>query len=396
MRNILILGDYSGNNTGHNALLLSIIHEIENLDESCCFFIPTLKPRLLQRAVSGKDNVVVFGIAPWNLSIKFLNYRIFKLVKKADCILFTDNLFYDSALFNPFKNNLFSLFILVGYAQRHSKPIVYYNGGVGPLKTGLGRLLVKKIASGMNIILLRDSYSKRLLYAVCGKVDCIVTADSGFNISDVSYLIVDEQPHFYKNLKNNNAWIGINLSYHLLEKRYLKSVLAYSVDEVICRIAKILEGVAYNSDCGLIFYITHPNDRDMAERISENIKGINMVLIDQAEHDLKDMISFLLRADIRCFIGTRYHEMVMFSSMNIPIIGISCGDKNEALFTDIFSRPELLIELDALLAERGTELLKKIIDTAFNNRAEAFKKVQVMKGLARKGAHILDKEVYAG
>ncbi len=393
MRKILILGDYSGNNAGHNALLVSIIHEIESLGGDFRFFVPTIRPRLLRRVVSIKDNIVIVGIAPWDLSVKFLSLRMFALVKEADCILFTDNLFYDSALFNPFKNNLFSLFILTRYARHHLKPLIYYNGGVGPLKTSLGRLMVKEIATAMDVILLRDSYSKRLLDTICREVNPVITADSGFNISEVSYMTCEEESTLINRL-DNKAWIGVNLSYHVLKRRYLKLNLNYSVEEIIFRLSEILRFVACENDCGLILYITHPKDSYISDKIKTNIKrDVDVVLVDQSKDAFKQAMPISLKTRLTCFIGTRYHEMIMFSSIGVPIIGIDCGDKTRVLFEDVFDCPELLIELDKLLGVGGEHMLKNVIYTAYKKKDEFFKKVQLMKKRAYEGATILKEYV---
>jgi hypothetical protein len=114
---ILLLGDYSGNNAGHNALLISIITEFINIGRFE-FVIPTLKPALLKKRLAFNGSLKLIDVAPWHLSLKFLGLPVLRAIRQADCILLTDNLFYDTNFFNLFKNNLIALRILTAYAKK--------------------------------------------------------------------------------------------------------------------------------------------------------------------------------------------------------------------------------------------------------------------------------------
>lgn len=325
MQKILLLGDYSGNNTGHSALLLSIIKELRSVAE-CGFLIPTLKPNLLKRVLAGIENIEIISVAPWRISLKFLGIPAFMAIKNADCILLTDNLFYDSGLFNPFKNNLIALLFIVYYAKALSKPVVYYNSAVGPVNTKIGRWCIRWIINKIDLITLRDVQSKEILDRIIDGISPAIEADSAFNLieyMDPSDLRLEQQDS-----------IGINMSYHFVDSAIKQGNGNVTKEMVLRGIAENIRYFIETTSYEVILFITHPRDIKITKTVAEYINKDEKVHIsDCAEHSLQTVFKLISR--LNCFIGTRYHEMVMSMGLDIPVIAIDCGEKIQPLLESL-------------------------------------------------------------
>lgn len=392
MTKIFLLGDYSGNNIGHNALLLSIIHEFK-FARQCRFFVPTLKPGLLRKVFSKDERIVFVSISPWNLSLKFLGLPIIKLIKEVDCILLTDNPFYDTGFLNPFKNNLIALLFVTAYARYLSKPLVCYNAGVGPVKSPWGRFCVRWISARMNLIMLRDYHSKGILDEISPKNESIITADSGFNMPVEEVKSQTNNEFLKKHISLwERGWIGVNISYHILDRFKGKRQSGLSNDQIIKYIAQALEFAAVKKDVGLVFFITHPKDRNVSLEIIKKIQKVDhIIMVDQDHYSVYQMA--LLASRSMCTLGTRYHELVMFASTKVPIIGLNCGDKISSLFS-LLNMPGLLLDLDDLVYENDFDKLHSLIDLACKTREDLSIQVEKMKEMAAKGFSLLLEQGY--
>lgn len=390
--NILLLGDYSGNNAGHNALLLSVVKELNSVLR-CNIVVPTISPRSLKKVLSGHDSIRILGVAPWNLSIKFLGLPVFRAVRETDCILLTDNLFYDSSFLNLFKNNLIALLFITLAAKKYRKPLIYYNSGVGPVRTAAGKKCVQWISRRLDLITVRDIQSKILLDNIAPGVSSIVTADSGFNImKDMNNSNRHREVSRAEGTLSIREKIGLNISYHYLD--YLKnSRHAKSSDkESLYQISSSLRNIFRKTDYGIVFFVTHPRDREITHSIADRIESRDRVeIIDCEGYPLHSIINTV--SEMKCVIGTRYHEMVMFAAVGIPVIGIDCGDKMQSLFESL-GLENHLIDPFQLINEKGQDMVIELLNSSADTKQYVENKIATQKEASMRSVSLLLEKGY--
>lgn len=392
MSNVLLLGDYSGNNTGHNALLLSVIKEVSSVLR-CNFVVPTITPRSLKKVLSGHDRVHILGIAPWNLSIKFLGLPVFRAVREADCILLTDNLFYDSSFLNLFKNNLIALLFITLLAKKYRKPVIYYNSGVGPVRTAAGRKCVQWISRRLDLITVRDMQSKSILDNIAPGVSSIVTADSGFNvIEDMNNANRHEEVSRAEGTPSVKEKIGLNISYHYLDYLQNSKHAKSSDKESLYQISRSLQSICRKTHYGIVFFVTHPRDGEITQSIAERIESRDRVeIIDCEGYPLHSIIRTV--SEMKCVIGTRYHEMVMCAAIGIPVIGIDCGDKMQSLFESL-GMENYLIDPFRLIDEKGQDTVIELLNSSADTKQYIKEKIAALKETAMRSIKLIVENGY--
>jgi polysaccharide pyruvyl transferase WcaK-like protein len=359
---ILLLGDYSGNNAGHNALLISIITEFINIGRFE-FVIPTLKPALLKKRLAFNGSLKLIDVAPWHLSLKFLGLPVLRAIRQADCILLTDNLFYDTNFFNLFKNNLIALRILTAYAKKKniSKPLIYYNGGIGPIHTGYGRKFIRSIASYMDLILLRDQGALKDFNGLLSNKRTRITADSGFN-----FPLKTAQSNLHVGFKANKSatltanTVGVCLSYHLLN--WLEGINRNGLNKIniMHSIAQLLMRLCHENHIELVIFVTHPKDQQICNILVRGLReSVRLRVIDQNKHSLENIVA--IGVNLNCVISDRYHELVMFASAYVPIIGVDYNGKVESLFSSL-ELGDFLFDAKKFLHRDGDKVLSRLIN----------------------------------
>ena len=393
MKTFLLFGDYSGRNTGHNAHLLSAISELRMLG-NCQILVPTLSPKAIRRVLYDTKAVIPIGVAPWNLSVKFLGLPIYQALAKSDLLILADNMFYDNHLFNPLKNNLMTLNFITSLAHKKSKPIVYLNSGVGPVHSTLGRSLVRRLARQMDLVILRDAESRDLYQEITGLHNSTVTADSGFSMC-WSELCEDRPyrnpPKMGKPSKGERKRsIGVNLS------RHLKSWLEQSADNIkqpdfIHYLAQGLENAARQNGDSIIFFVTHAGDLDITLEVARALERHTEVEILQ-EHDgsMIHNIAKILR-NLRWVIGSRYHEIIMFASAGVPVLGLSCGEKIPGLF-ETLGLPELIVETESIANKHDTHRLVDMSARALASGEYLVHRAEELRLQAQSGVQLIRKK----
>ena len=378
-RRVLVLGDYSGRNVGHNALLVSILAELESLGESRCI-VPTLRPSAIRRLLANRfRRVEVVGVGPATLSAKFLGYPTIAQIKQADDILLTDNLFHDRALFNPLRNNLFALVVLLRLCRTLGKRVTYYNSGVGPIESRLGRRLVSRLSESVDTLIVRDDQSLRLLGSLAPRRSIVKGADSGFNMPW-------ERFGAAPNGGARERRIGVNLSPDIetwLANRFPET----PARQRLCKLAAALSETAGAQRTGLSFLLTYPGDRALTNHVRRLVAdGIDTETVDHCDCDFSEIAEQC--GALKCVIGLRYHELVMYASAGVPVAGLDCGGKVRSLF-EVLQCPENAIDTNLLASRDGPSRFAQAVSRACEQTSELRSRVVDQQGRARAASQTL-------
>lgn len=387
MKTVMVLGSFSGNNAGDAAILMSLISDISEISPKTRFIVPTLRPSFITKNFS--PSVQPIDIKPWKLSLKLLGLPVLSHIKKADIILITDAICFDVHLWNPLDNNLFALAIISWVAKVLKKPVVFFNNGVGPLNTKIGKKIMRYVGSNADLIILRDEDSKKLLHSIGVRKDITVKADSALNLwssSDETIKKVLKE----NNIPQNKKFIGINVTKYADSwlKKGESSIGKKRYQEII---ANVSDALVKKFNIPILFIPTHPMDCPFTRDVYNLMKEKDNAYII-SRHYTPDKICGLLKL-CEFIIGTRFHSTVLSSAMHTPFISIIYTPKNRSLMKQL-GIEEYGIEFKDLSEKRLFSLSEKLWINRKNVKSQISTVVDKEKKKAKDTASIVYERYY--
>ena len=253
--------------------------------------------------------------------------------------------------------------------------------GVGPVTTVLGRLLTRLILNQVNLITVRDEYSReQLSQLLVIKPPCFITADPAFTLIPSN----DQQAQKIFLLEGigetDGPRIAISLCRWFHYQHYflpmtwrLKFCRLQGQNDFAClkkTIAQVADHLIAIHKAQVIFIpMSSPggeiapslNDAQVSKETIDLMKFKENVFILAGEYSPKELKAFLGQMDL--VIGMRMHSLVLASMMNVPVIGMELSPKFRSFF-------ELIGQTEYLLAQDNINyrsLLEKI-DEALSER----------------------------
>lgn len=303
-----IVGNYGNDNNGDEAILLSIIRQLEK-----AFSIPT-------------ENLVVFSNNPKQTAARYnvQSYPLYhkngnapktfiktykensKIVKTLDFVVIGGG----GILMDLYKREapLYGSYAMM--AKNAGVPYVVYGCGAGPLNTGLGKWFIRYMAKHAQNISVRDPQSKELLQSIGVKRDVHVIGDPAFSL-EVERDAYSERP----------TKVGVtavpyyNASYWPTgdDKKY---------QNYINGMAKNLDQLIEKYDTEILFFATKfPQDADVTKDIKILMKhGQKTKILDE---NCPPQRILQLTSSFDVLIGTRLHSLILATDTKTPIIGVS-------------------------------------------------------------------------
>ncbi len=210
--------------------------------------------------------------------------------------------------------------VLLALAQ--GKPVVYYAQGVGPVRTRIGRWLVRIVSNRVDLITVRDDASREdLLGMGINRPPLVVTADPVLAISTSQLNLAPGREllqslrldHAEQNPDRETCRLGIVVREWYGRDRY-KSVVAAVAD----RMAR--EGWEV-----ILIPFHYPEDVRACSDVSRLMQepGLLVCTWQQVE------TLFGLLGELDLVLAMRLHAIVMASVMRVPCVGISYDPKVE-------------------------------------------------------------------
>ncbi len=384
-KRITILGSNSGRNAGDAAILASIISEISQLCPGVQFEVPTTNPAYVADAYP-RELVQPISVMPWNLSIRLLGVPVFRSIRRSDLILITDGIIFDFRLFNLAFNFVLSLVCLAVYARFLGKPMGCYDVGIGPVRTGPGKRLVKFLCDGLDFIMVRDEDSRRLLESLG------VTRPPIHTYADVVFNNVPSPPERGQQILKEEGIdpgrrsIGLNLTGYL--GAWLGNGDATpNQEQFVAAIAGAVDRLTEDLDVDVLFTTTQVMDIRFSERTIQKVKNTKSVrLITNRKYTHHDLMGLMGHMDL--FIGMRLHSLIMASAMATPVIGLVYAPKVES-FLKLLDAEERKLSLSEVTENRLTQLVRSTWDCKHALREQLRTKVECLRTKVRESTQQL-------
>jgi L-malate glycosyltransferase len=317
---ITLLGSASGRNAGDAALIRAIVEGVRREIPGARFEIPTTHPEFIRRSYAA-DVAEPVSILPWTGSVKFFGVPAFRSVARTDATLVFDAILFDRALRNPLFNYLWPLAHLLRHARSRGRAVVFYDVGVGPIRSDAGRKLLRKAFAAGDLFTFRDPDSFALARQI-GLPDrpALLTADAAFDHAPVPGAAVDAILRAL-DLPPGLGLVGMNVNAYLdtwaenepgrIDRGRFVEVMAAIADRMIERWER-----------GVVFFVTQHMDLRVTNDVHARMRHASRArVLDNVRRTPEELQGAMGRMEL--FLGSRLHSLILAASGAVPIVGFA-------------------------------------------------------------------------
>jgi polysaccharide pyruvyl transferase CsaB len=382
-KRVLIAGYYGFGNTGDEAILSGILHDLRQLNSELEFTV--ISGKLLDTAGRGCQTVDWKDLSGIVDAVKACDL----LIVGGGGIINDLNGYWPEYMLAP-NQDMNGLFLgLMILAALNDKPYIIYAIGVGPAYSDKLREHIRLGFTLANAATVRDTASMDLLKEIgCDSKHIRETADPAFMLVPAS--------------KKRAQEIIANTSSSLTRPIIGVALLPWSrgvdIDYWENKVAKALDEFGRKHKASLLFipFYVEPHgelddDIGYAERLMSHISSVPTTKLGR-EVTPEEKAAVIAECDL--IVGMRHHSVVFSILAGIPCVAISCSLKVTFLMSKIGCQ-ELVLDVKSITKGRLLELM----NYAFDNRELLKKRVvqarEKLKSLAHENAllamQLLDK-----
>lgn len=297
--NVLMSGYYGFNNSGDEAILMSMHKNISELDERIDVTVLSNDPE--QTRIRHNVNVVYrFGI--WN---------VLAAVKGCDVLLSGGgSLLQDTTS----TRSLIYYLSIITLAKFMGKKVMLYANGIGPVSKESNRKWVRRVLNKADVITIREENSYEELVKMGVKnPNAFVTADPVFTMEAVSKEVAAELLK-RDGVPEDKPIVGVSV-------RSWKDIDRFSVD-----LARLCDMIYEKFDMNIVFIVMQPSkDRAISEKVMENMKNRSYIIGEgYSPRELMGVISLM-----NIVLSMRLHTLIFAASRAVPLIGFVYDPKIE-------------------------------------------------------------------
>jgi len=317
---IMISGYYGFNNTGDEAILKSIVEAFKKK-------IPQIKITVLSQSPLQTSQTY---------QVKAIN-RL-HLIDIIRCLRDTDIFISGGGgLLQDSTGKGWSILYYLGLiwtAKIVKVPVMIYAQGIGPVNKQINKKLVRWILNKVDLITVRDNFSKELLENLgVVKPSIYVNSDPVFLLKkkNINH-IIDNYPYIQELINSDDRpLIGVSVREYKSNVLDSKRIFAQAVDYLI-----------ENYQAKIIFL---PFQFDEDVHVSEEILSLmkNKAEVLKIKLEPEELLSVLSRLSL--VVGVRLHSIIFSSMANIPFIAFNYDPKVKYFVEDL-GLSELLLGTD--------------------------------------------------
>lgn len=316
---VVISGYYGFSNLGDEAVLLAMLN---SLQKSWRERNGGRRGADLQIVVLSNDSArtrKTYGVEAVN---RWQFKEIYRVVRDADLFISGGGSLLQDV--TGLKSLLYYLGV-VWLAMQLKKPVVFYAQGIGPVRTGIGQFLVRKIANRARLIIVRDEQSaKDLARMGIVKPPVYVTVDAALGLScgGIETCAGREILERYGASAERIAGISVRSWPGFGRKRR----------QAVARMADGLRKQGWE----VVFLPFHyPDDVTVCRDVAGMMSGPAPVL--DRSFSVEEMVSVIKCLDL--LIGMRLHALILAAILKVPLVGISYDPKIERFLKQLNLKP---------------------------------------------------------
>lgn len=283
------------------------------------FTIPTIAPDFIRRTYVGLDAHPVPSL-PWRGSVRLLGRPVWKALREADVILVTDAILFDRNLFNPVKNYLSSLALLLPPARRRGVPVVLYNVSLGPVGSRAGRWCLKRVLESADAVILRDETSRRTLSRLRLSYRHVYTGgDAALGATPAADMAIRQALHARGVRDTGRPVVGFNMNSYgaaFLRRGHAR----LSPDRTVRMLADTIRWIRHELGADVWIFCTQHMDEPLCRQLQREAGADETPLFTNRECGHRLLLGLMSKLSL--MVGMRTHSMILASSWGTPVVGI--------------------------------------------------------------------------
>ncbi|MEA4816531.1 MAG: polysaccharide pyruvyl transferase CsaB [Lachnospiraceae bacterium] len=297
--NILMSGYYGFNNSGDEAILISMHNNIQKLGDNMNIVVLSNDPEGTKR----KYDVEVVH--------RFKFFKVIKAIRNCDVLLSGGgSLLQDTT---STRSIMYYLSIILT-AKLFGKKVMLYANGIGPVSKKTNRFAVKWVLNRVNIITLREenSYDELLSMGVKNP-NSFVTADPVFTMDGISR---EEARRLFL-----NAGVTMNRPITGISLRSWKKTEGFFDD-----IAVLCDYIYEKYEREIVFIVMQESrDLGVSKKVQSKMKNPSFIMSGSCSpYDIMGMISIM-----DFVVSMRLHTLIFAARQKVPLIGLIYDPKIE-------------------------------------------------------------------
>jgi len=348
-RQFFIYGYYGFKNTGDDAMLYALLHEINKIFPHDVFVV-----------YSGTKSLVTPPETENKVKI-IKPYALFFEIPRSSFFIIGGG----TSIFDYTKNKLFNLFVILLYfemlflAKIYCKKMLYLCIGVGSVSSRLGQYLIKKMYGMADYITVRDSMSLQLLKEM--KIKSKVKLS--FDLASFLNIPLDKQ----KNLHEGRV-LGVSILPFFQNYQNDKQKDLAMVNNIEKALRIWLEEHSENMIHLFPFQgkseKSISNDADITQLLYKKLSSSNRVNI--ITYNPNPLVALSKIADCDAFLGMRYHSSLFAYLAKKPFILIDYSSKCKAFANDIKLPKNSIISINEILNGKLSSYIEELLKNPQN------------------------------
>ncbi len=353
--NITILGYHGFGNCGDEAILLAMKNNILKMYDNANITVLSFNP---------DDTKKLYGI---NAVKRFSFNSVVKQIIKTDVLIAGGGTLLQD---ETSTRSLIYYLSIIYFAKLLRKKVMLYSNGIGPVHKTHNKKLIRFVVNKVDLITLRDQFSKEELEKIGVTKAIHVTADPAFSL-DSQEINVD-QILKKENVNIERPLVGISIRKWKNEEDFVQKISELS--------KYILE--KYNVNI-LIIPMQHSMDLEISKRLYKKIDKENVFLL-KGNYLSEEVLAVIGKLDL--LISMRLHTLIFAGVQEVPLAGI-VYDPKITNYLRLLDMPSLgdcnCLHLDEM---------KSVVDDIIENR-EIY--VSRVKKTSKKLKHdVLQNDIY--
>lgn len=307
--NIVICGHYGASNIGDEAILMAMLQNFKQTHPEANIRVLSYNPCNTEDSHDIKaDYLLPLGIRSLFRGLfKGEFIKTLKTIKNCDkFILGGGGLFTDEKIFAVF---LWGFHAFV--ALRYKKPLYMLGQSVGPLRTKIGRWIVKECFPKAKMIYVRDTASKDLLLDLGITNEILVGPDLAFSLK------LNREMNTKIDQKGLDGYFLVSLRPWMKNMDILYKNLDQTLDTIVekYRLLPVL----------IPFQQIDQNDEDLMHKILDRSRSKFPFLIQKFDQNLDSIIGLIKGSKFT--LGMRLHSLILSMNENRPFVALSYSPK---------------------------------------------------------------------
>ncbi|QZA32412.1 polysaccharide pyruvyl transferase CsaB [Hydrogenibacillus sp. N12] len=355
---VLIVGYYGFHNAGDDAVLFGILQALKTK-------FPGLQATVLSNAP--EETARTFGIRAVN---RWRPGPIIRAIRAADFVVVGGGTLLQDRT-SP-RSPLYYLGI-TELAKRFGKPVFYYGQGFGPIVHASSRFFIRRVLSGVDLIIMRDAESARELEKTGVRgVPIAVTADPALAIDPA--------------IADRERGRAVLADHGRTPKRPLAVVSVRPWKDRTAHLLPLARALDRVADRGFeIVFIAMQRAQDVEPALRVRAAMTRPAAVVRTPLDFRAIFGVIAEADL--LIGMRLHALIFAALHGVPFVPLSYDPKIDRFVESVGLVPPLSIE--ALQADALMERIEATMNDLPALRRTLADRVPPVVDAARRSADLV-------